>query len=174
MKKKTKSVLCMLLSLLLAAAILAAVPVTAGAEETEPAPYHAAGDCGATTPANVKWFVFHDGSIAFFGSEDIMSCPPNPDGTPSAPWYTENIVAGLTATKISVEDGVTGIGDYALYVPAYYTVMLQSYNIELPNSLITIGAHAFENRNKLEKITLPQNVASIGAAGCPGSQCGFG
>ena len=103
-----------------------------------------------------------------------MSCPPNPDGTPSAPWYTENIVAGLTATKISVEDGVTGIGDYALYVPAYYTVMLQSYNIELPNSLITIGAHAFENRNKLEKITLPQNVASIGAAGCPGSQCGFG
>ncbi len=163
MKKKTKSVLCMLLSLLLAAAVLAAVPVTAGAEETEPAPYHAAGDCGATKPANVKWFVFHDGSIAFFGSEDIMSCPPNPDGTPSAPWYTENIVAGLTATKISVEDGVTGIGDYALYVPAYYTVMLQSYNIELPNSLITIGAHAFENQNKLEKITLPQNVASIGA-----------
>ena len=68
----------------------------------------------------------------------------------------------LLGSKIAFEDGITNVGNYAFYLPAVYTFMLQTYNLDLPNSLRTIGDHAFENQNKLQKIAIPQNVTSIG------------
>lgn len=165
MKKTTTKVLSALLSLLLAATVLCTAPLTVSAAGDED-PFFAYGECGATHDNDVRddvqWYVFHDGSIAFFGSGAIQDYEPNSDTTPSAPWYNEAPLQSLTSTKFSVEDGVTEIGNYVFYIPVAYTGFGQIKSIDLPNSLTKIGAHAFENQDKFEKITIPRNVIYIG------------
>ncbi len=160
---KTKS--CKWLSLLLAVAMLAGLfacaPFTATAAGSDP--YHGMGYCGADADQkNVEWYLFEDGSIAFFGSGAMKNFDTPAAMSPSSPWYINRTMEALMGNKIAIEDGITTVGDYAFYLPPVYTFYLQTYNIDLPNSLTTIGAHAFENQNKLQKIAIPKNVTSIG------------
>ena len=150
----------MLLAIVLLTGIVTAAPLTVGAAND---PYHAKGNCGAGEhPEKVQWYLFDDGSIAFFGDGAMVNYSAPEPNLPAGPWYLSNPMESLLGSKIAFEDGITNVGNYAFYLPEYYTFMLQTYNLDLPNSLRTIGDHAFENQNKLQKIAIPQNVTSIG------------
>lgn len=162
MKTKTKirRLLSVLLALAMLAGMIAAVPMTAEAVETDP--YHAIGYCGSSDEKKVEWYLFDDGSIVFFGDGDMKNFSEPDAGEPAGDWYISNPMESLTGSKISIEDGITSVGNYAFYLPTYYTFILQTYNLDLPNSLQTIGVSAFENQNKLQKIAIPKNVTAIG------------
>ena len=75
----------------------------------------------------------------------------------------KDVFAGINSSKIAVERGITEIGNYAFYIPSLYGMFVQTYNVDLPASLTTIGNNVFENQNKLTKLAIPQNVTSIGS-----------
>lgn len=158
--KLSKKLISVLLALIVPCAALAAAPLTAFAEESQP--YFATGTCGSPNAEDIEYYLFDDGSIAFFGTGEMENYAKPAANTPAAPWYLNNPMEALLGSKIAIEDGVTTVGNYAFYLPAMYTVVLQTYNVDLPNSLTTIGVSAFENQNKLEKISIPQGVTSIG------------
>ncbi len=71
-----------------------------------------------------------------------------------APW-------GTNVTRIFVEEGVTGIGAYALYGS-------EIWEASLPSTLTAIGQSAFRN-SQLQTIVLPEGVTAVAAgtfAGC--------
>ena len=164
MKQKTTKALSMLLSLLLAAAVLCAAPLTVSAEEN---PSFASGECGntitdgTTGETNVQYYVFHDFSVAFFGSGEICDYPPKSDSlqSPSAPWYEEVPMQTLSSNKFSVEDGITKIGASA-FSGCSQTVK----HVTLPEGLTAIGAAAFYQCQELETVSLPETVKSIGSS----------
>ena len=57
--------------------------------------------------------------------------------------------------SLIVKDGVTSIGDNAF-------AGKQLASIDLPQSLTSIGKHAFSDNNVLKKIIIPNNVTTIG------------
>ncbi|GAB1415971.1 hypothetical protein MASR2M117_13770 [Paludibacter sp.] len=71
---------------------------------------------------------------------------------------------------IIIEEGITSIGKYAFYeVTSGNSKVLK--NIQLPQSLISIGDFAFYNNPNLKDIFLPDNLKSIGKNafhGCSG------
>ena len=158
MKKLFYRTAGVLLALTLLCTVFFAAPLTAFADEE---PYFATGTCGSPNTEDVEYYLFDDGSMAFFGTgamEDYAKPAPN---NPAAPWYITNPLEALIGSKISLEDGITTVGDYAFYLPVMYTVMLQTYNVDLPNSLVSIGVSAFENQNKLEKISIPSETSGL-------------
>ena len=150
--------------------MFSAFTLTVGAAGNDPFISH--GQCGRDTIGDVEYYVFDDGSIAFFPTGTtgaIKDYAPAANGYPTAPWYdlgNQLTAASFQSTKISIESGITAIGAYDFYLPSELTgmlrPMLRTGSIELPDSLTSIGAHAFENQMKLEKITLPSRLTSIG------------
>ena len=67
----------------------------------------------------------------------------------SGPW-------GNSITAVTIEDGVTTIGDDAFY----YCFSLTS--VTIGNSVTTIGDDAFYNCTSLESVTIPNSVTTIG------------
>ena len=91
------------------------------------------GFCGA--PGNeesVTWTLYDDGCCVISGTGDIAEFPPR-IGYVS---YSQTPWAG-DATSITVEEGVTGIGDYA------FAGLKNLSTAELPTTLVRIGSHAF-------------------------------
>ncbi len=68
------------------------------------------------------------------------------------PWHSSR----SSITAISIENGVTSIGDYAFA----YCEKLASVNI--PSSVTSIGYQAFYNCTNLASLTIPSSVKSIG------------
>ena len=66
------------------------------------------------------------------------------------PWEASSV------QKVILEEGITGIGDYAF---AAYTCLT---SVTFPDSLKTIGAHAFEDK-AINAPTFPEGLTSIGA-----------
>ena len=70
------------------------------------------------------------------------------------PWYlNRNNVNGITVT---IEDGVTSIGDYV-----FYNCTGLTGKFIVPDSVQTIGNHAFDGCNKLTSIAIGNNVTLI-------------
>lgn len=165
MKKTSLRVLGILLTLIMLMGVIPSASLTVFAEDD---PYHATGTCGSPNEADIEYYLFDDGSIAFFGTGAMQDFTPT-TGNPAGPWYLSNPMEALMGSKIAIEDGITSVGNYAFYLPQMYTMFLQTYNVDLPNSLVSIGSSAFENQNKLEKISIPARVTLIGNrafAGC--------
>lgn len=81
----------------------------------------------------------------------------------SATQIAANALRGLTMLKsIAWNDGITSIGDYALYGCTGVTVLT------LPASLQTVGNYAFYNV-KISVLELPQSVVSLGTYALYGS-----
>ncbi len=66
-----------------------------------------------------------------------------------APWGTE-------VTKVTIENGVTTIGDWA------FSKCEDLTSIAIPDSVTSIGEYAFTSCSGLSKITIPNSVTSIG------------
>ncbi len=104
------------------------------------------GKCGENTYWSYDYDTRH---LSITGTGDIRQYTPDSP----APWYfdfSDEIVS------ISIDSGVTGIGDYAFY----YCDKLES--ITIPGSVIRIGDNAFEHCTGLTSIVIPEGVKSIG------------
>lgn len=121
--------LCMLLTL---------APMSAFASSTD-------GKCGENTYWSYDYDTRH---LSITGTGDIRQYAPDS----LAPWdrFSYDI------SSVSIDSGVTGIGDYAFY----YCDKLES--ITIPGSVIRIGDYAFEHCTGLTSIVIPEGVKSIG------------
>lgn len=158
-------ILSLLLALTIVLGAFAAVPLTASAAD-QSLPYKVSGVCGAEHPSDVEWYAFDDNSMVFFGTGAIMDYTLS-NGVSTAPWYGLNIQTitnTLFATKISVEYGITRIGDYCFYIGDNYpyTFVVQLQNIDIANTVTSIGKYAFYNQ-KIQQIIIPPSVTHIGA-----------
>ncbi|MBQ3329794.1 MAG: leucine-rich repeat domain-containing protein [Ruminococcus sp.] len=163
--KKINKLLSILLALAIVAGVMTAFPLTASATDDidEPLPYTVSGNCGAANAEDVQWYAFDDNSMAFFGTGAIQNyTPENP-----APWfgYEFNTIENtLFARKIAVEYGVTRIGDYSFYLGNTYPYKfyVQLYNIDIANTVTSIGKYAFYGQSLVEEIVIPPSVTHIG------------
>lgn len=101
------------------------------------------GLCGT----GLTWMLNRSKSKLIISGSGAM---PNYSEDTPAPWYP----FWADVKEISVQNGVTSIGDYAFFNCA-------SSSITIPNSVTTIGKHAFQNSG-LTSIVVPDNVTEIG------------
>lgn len=144
MKKRVLSLMLVLLM------TLTLIPLESLAEAAA-----ASGTCGSKGD-NLTWALDKEnGVLKISGQGDMADYSEN-----SAPWAECYIVT------VSVEKGVTGIGEYAFYSCAAAT-------IELPEGLERIGARTFAQSECFSEIKIPDSVKSIGSGafcGCSGME----
>ena len=101
----------------------------------------------------VSWVMYFDGELVISGKTSI----PNYNGA-TADWmaYAEKI------QKITIKDGVTGIGRCAFYN------IINLEKVTIPDSVETIGMPAFYRCIKLKSVSIPGTRTSIGAEACGG------
>ena len=165
--KRFKKLLCIMLCAVLISGVSGVFQNSASAmETTETLPYKVCGTCGAENPADIEWYAFDDNSMVFFGDGAIMDYTLS-NGVSTAPWYGHDIstlTSTLFATKIAIEYGITRIGDYCFYIGDNYTYnfIVQLQNIDIANTVTSIGKYAFYNQ-KIQQIIIPPSVTHIGA-----------
>ena len=98
---------------------------------------------------NLTWTIGEDGTLTISGSGAMN----NYTYKSMAPWhgYRDRI------TALVVEDGVTGIGSYALYQCAKLT------SVTLSESVTDIGSYAFSDCSDLETAIIPDGMIRINA-----------
>lgn len=127
----------------------------------------AQGTCGT----NLKWVLRDTGELTISGTGAMT----NYSSASYAPWYSFR----SRITSVTIEDGVTSIGNRAFYyystlkhasIPGsvktigdysfYYSGLL---NADLPEGVEGIGSYAFYSCKSLESITIPSTVTSFGS-----------
>ena len=135
MKKRVLSLMLVLLM------TLTLIPLESLAEAAA-----ASGTCGSKGD-NLTWTLDEEnGVLKISGQGDMVDYSEEAP----APW------AECYMETVSVEKGVTGIGEYAFYSCAAAT-------IELPEGLERIGVHAFAQSECFSEIKIPDSVKSIGS-----------
>lgn len=145
MKKRVLSLMLVLLM------TLTLIPLESLAEAAA-----APGTCGSKGD-NLTWALDEENGVLTISGQGDMA---DYSEEAPAPW------AGCYIETVSVEKGVTGIGEYAFYSCAAAT-------IELPEGLERIGARAFAESAGITEITVPDSVKSIGSGafcGCSGME----
>ena len=107
------------------------------------------GKCGD----NVTWTLYDDGLLLIEGIGEMESF----DSSDNIPWWPYSI------KKVIIDSGVTSIGNYAFCGCRNITT------VTIPESVKSIGDHAFESVFELSSITIPIGVTNIGKrafAGC--------
>lgn len=115
----------------------------------------------ATADDNVRGYVVaradgkYDAYIKGNGAMDDYS-------SDNAPFYIDE----YKVVNAYIEYGVTHIGDYAFYyIPGDgFRVLSCLINVEIPNSVISIGNRSFESCHGLTSIIIPSSVTIIGAS----------
>lgn len=134
MKKRVLSLMLVLLM------TLTLIPLESLAEAAA-----APGTCGSKGD-NLTWALDKEnGVLKISGQGDMADYSEN-----SAPW------AGCYIETVSVEKGVTGIGEYAFS-------SCHASCIELPGGLERIGVYAFAQSECFSEIKIPDSVKSIGS-----------
>ena len=115
----------------------------------------------AETYENIKWEV-EDKTLVISPITDTAAIPDYKQG--DAPWYSlRNSVENIT-----VNDGITRIGDYAFY--GFSKVRTLNYKGAFYNkavfgsSVTSIGNGTFESCMSLSSVTLPDTVKTIGSS----------
>lgn len=125
------------------------------------------GTCGD----NLTWTLDDAGTLTISGIGDMANYSYN-----GAPWYSNR----SSIKTVSIQDGVTSIGDYAFYYCSSLTsiTILDSVtsigagafadcfkltDIDIPNSVVHIGEDAFFYCERLTSVTLPDGITSISA-----------
>lgn len=131
-------VLCMVMTLL---------PTTAFAEEVT------SGTCGE----NLTWTLDTNGGLTISGTGRMGNYSGSGGssvaaGSPGAPWYAQRNMI----TTITIEEGVTSIGDWAFAGCGELT------GVSIPDSVTTIGSYAFRYCTSLTSVEIGSSVTSIG------------
>ena len=107
------------------------------------------GDCTYTLDTSDSTLVISgSGAMADYSPSSYSSAASS-----SAPWYSYRSYV----KTITIEDGVTSIGNYAFYKCTSLT------SINIPESVTSIGSDAFYYCTSLTSITIPESVTSIGS-----------
>lgn len=127
------------LSLCLAFLLIAIISTQALAETPETA----SGSCGKAA----NWFL--SGDTLIIRGEGIV------DSTYPSPWdeYKNQIV------KVVVEEGITEISD------CVFMNLIELEEVHFPKSLTHLGGQVFQGCDKIEAISIPENVEVIGNPG---------
>ena len=107
----------------------------------------ASGTCGAQGD-NLTWVLAGDGTLTISGSGEMKDYSTSS----VAPWYTKR----TKILSVVVEDGVTGVGDYAFYA------CLKLASVTLPEGINSIGCASFQDCAKLAEVNIPNSVTRIG------------
>ncbi len=127
----------------------------------------ASGKCGE----NLTWTFYENGLLEIIGT----GCMTNWSSSLPAPWYEYRSLISL----VIFSDGVTSIGDYALYScsnlelvtinnsvtsigKSAFGLCSSIKNITIPDGVITVGDFAFDSCSNLINIKIGKNVTSIG------------
>jgi len=97
--------------------------------------------------------------------EENVSCRYDGEGTLiisgtgmiEDPLKDDQVVSKEEITSVVIQDGISGIGDYAF---SQYTNLT---NILIPNSVTYVGNHAFEQCSNLTSISIPDSVSYVGS-----------
>lgn len=133
-----KRVLSLMLVLLMTLTLIPLEPLAEAAAAS--GTYGSKGD-------NLTWALDEGNGVLTISGQGDMADYSEEAPAPWAECYIETV---------SVEKGVTGIGEYAFYSCAAAT-------IELPGGLERIGARAFAESAGITEITVPDSVKSIGS-----------
>lgn len=104
------------------------------------------GTCGE----NAEWTLDESGLLTISGTGEILSSDADFDHI-AAPWYTQR----MDITAITIEEGITGIGDGAFYD----CENLQG--VSIPSSVNFIGRDVFAHCASLTSIALPDGITDI-------------
>ena len=128
--------------------IMILVVMSAGSFAGIKASATSSGYCGN----NVTWSFNSDTGELIISGTGAMKDYPSYSSSSAAPWwsYRDKI------TKVTIEDGVTSIGECAFRGCTGLT------SITLPDSVTSIGRLAFDECTGLTSITIPNSVTSIG------------
>lgn len=105
------------------------------------------GSCGE----DLTWILDDEGLLTISGNGKMK----NYSSAKNVPW---NAYAGQIKT-VSIEKGVTSIGDFAFYGLTEIT------DITLPKGMEIIGNYAFKGCTSLESVELPKTLWKIGESG---------
>ena len=110
--------------------------------------YLLTGECGE----NLTWEMDWNGNLTIKGTGDMYHylVSYGADKYP-APWYDYRD----KVTTITVEDGVTSIGNYAFYYCQYAT------ELTLPESVTALGSNSFSSCYGLTEVALPDGITEI-------------
>ena len=106
----------------------------------------ASGDFGENN--SLHWELNDEGTLTISGNGDM----PDYDYYDDVPWYSYTYTDIQT---VIIEDGVTGIGEYAFNNCQNLT------SVNISNNVMRIGRQAFYLCNALTDITIPENVTII-------------
>ena len=115
------------------------------------------GNCGLFT--EITWTLDTSTGILEISGEGSMW--DYSYGNDYTPWYDYR----SSITTVTIEDGVTSIGDYAFFDCDGLT------SVTIPNSVTSIGIRSFSNCKSLATITIGTGVTTIGTrafSGCSG------
>ena len=139
---------------LLALALVLLLGVCAAAEGGDAPDVYVSGSCGAEG-SNVTWTLSTDGVLTISGRGEMKNYRHmQPD---MAPWYksTGAHTDYPSVVKTVVEEGVTGIGDYAFHG------LRQLSEVSLPSTVTHLGEHCFSYCESLETLELPAGLTKI-------------
>ena len=99
---------------------------------------------------------------SYTGTDTSVTIPSTIDSIPVIAIGDECFMNNEAITSVVIEDGIEIIGDYAFHCnrPDYSSSIT---SITLPNTLTTIGDHAFDFCWKLTSLSIPNSVTSIGS-----------
>ncbi len=145
---KTKKIISLLLSLIMALSVFSIVPFTAGAAEAEVA------ETGAKsgTTGDCTWTLDDNGVLTISGNGEM----DNYDDTYNGSWVTTAPWGGYSFNSVVIESGVTSIGEDA------FQGCTGLKSVTIPVSVTSIGSSAFEDCTGLTSITIPDSVTNIG------------
>ena len=114
----------------------------------------ASGTCGE----NVTWELDSEGSLTISGTGAMTDYSQDN----KAPWYETYVEPYLNAeqgkvTSIVIDDGVTGIGDYAFYNCRHVI------SADIPESAIIIGEYSFSHCESLGEMVIPKQNSKLGS-----------
>ena len=95
--------------------------------------------------------------ITTLGSKAFYQCPiEDLDISGVTTFNTYSLYYSTKLTNVTLNQNVTTIPDYTFYYGGLF-------QIEIPNSVTSIGSNAFSNCNKLQSIILPNSLTTIGS-----------
>ena len=116
-------------------------------------------DISGTCGDNLTWILDTEGTLTISGTGDMWNFKgetwyysPSFSDTERAPWYQYRSFV----IDIVIEDGVTGIGDFAFDNCSKFN------GLTIPDSITRIGSHAFKGCEGLVSIEIPNSVVNIG------------
>lgn len=161
MKKRFVSLL-LAISMIFSLMPVSAVTAFAEDENSSAVKIIAKGNCGADEGGeNLKWTLDNNGVLTISGSGAMKDYPRDENQRPD--WYLNH---KDSIRSVVLDNMITHIGDYAFdgctsIKSVRYTGYTGNAGVALPESVTTIGVHAFSDTGVTGTLKLPEHLTEI-------------